>query len=85
VVELERVRTPFLLELLSGNLDAEFTELGCHPAHVTDDLHSSYSGEREVELATLTEPELQARIEGLGLTLASYHDWRARASRPAAG
>jgi len=78
VVELERVRTPFLLELLSGqDVTAEFTELGCHPARVTEDLHSSYAGEREVELATLTEPDLRARIEDLGLTLASYHDWRA--------
>jgi chitin disaccharide deacetylase len=76
-VELERVRTPFLLELLSGNdITAEFIELGCHPARVTDDLHSSYSSEREVELATLTEPDLRTRIEELGLTLASYHDWR---------
>jgi predicted glycoside hydrolase/deacetylase ChbG (UPF0249 family) len=81
VVELERVRAPFLLELLSGDVTAAFTELGCHPARVTGDLHSSYSGEREVELATLTDPDLRARIEGLGLTLASYHDWRARASR----
>jgi chitin disaccharide deacetylase len=78
VVELERVRTPFLLELLSGDeITTEFTELGCHPARVTDDLHSSYANEREVELATLTEPNLWARIEDLGLTLASYHDWRA--------
>ena len=78
VVELERVRTPFLLELLSGqDVTAEFTELGCHPARVTEDLHSSYAGEREVELATLTEPDLRARIADLGLTLASYHDWRA--------
>ena len=78
VVDLERVRTPFLLELLSGDdMTAEFTELGCHPARVTDDLRSSYASEREVELATLTEPDLRARIQGLGLTLASYRDWRA--------
>jgi chitin disaccharide deacetylase len=79
IVELDRVRTPFLLELLSGGgVTAAFTELGCHPARVTDDLHSSYAAEREVELATLTEPGLRAQIEELGLTLASYHDWRAR-------
>jgi predicted glycoside hydrolase/deacetylase ChbG (UPF0249 family) len=78
IVELERVRRPFLLELLSGdNVKAEFTELGCHPARVTDDLHSSYNTEREVELATLTERDLRARVEDLGLTLASFHDWRA--------
>ena len=78
VSELERVRAPFLLELLSaGAVGAEFVELGCHPARVTDDLRSSYAGEREVELATLTEPDLRARIERLGFTLASYRDWRA--------
>jgi predicted glycoside hydrolase/deacetylase ChbG (UPF0249 family) len=77
VVELDRVRMPFLLELLSDeDVTADFTELGCHPARVTQELTSSYASEREVELATLTEPDLRARIEGLGLTLASYHDWR---------
>ena len=77
VVELKRVRAPFLVELLSGDITAAFTELGCHPARVSSDLHSSYTSEREVELATLTEPGLRARIADLGLTLASYHDWRA--------
>ncbi len=79
VVELNRVRVPFLLELLSATgAEAEFVELGCHPARISDDLHSSYASEREVELATLTKPDLRARIESLGLTLASYHDWRPR-------
>jgi predicted glycoside hydrolase/deacetylase ChbG (UPF0249 family) len=78
VVDLDRIRTPFLLELLArADAAAEFTELGCHPARLTDDLHSSYAGEREVELATLTEPDLRERIESVGLTLASYRDWRA--------
>ncbi len=77
IVELERVRTPFLLELLATEAPGEFTELGCHPARITNDLVSSYTPEREVELATLTEPDLRARIDELGLTLASYNDWRA--------
>ncbi len=78
VVELERVSTGFLLELLAGD-DAmgEFIEVGCHPGRVTPDLVSSYTPEREVELATLTEPGMRAQIDGLGFTLASYHDWRA--------
>jgi chitin disaccharide deacetylase len=76
LVELDRVRAPFLLELLSADATTEFVELGCHPARISDDLHSSYGSEREVELATLTEPNLRARVERLGLTLASYHDWR---------
>ena len=79
VVELDRVRAPFLLELIAREAAADgFTELGCHPARVTGDLVSSYSSEREVELATLTQPDLRTRIEGLGLALVSYHDWRGR-------
>jgi predicted glycoside hydrolase/deacetylase ChbG (UPF0249 family) len=78
VVELDRVRAPFLLELLSTEAAGEFSEVGCHPARVTAELVSSYSSEREVELATLTQPDLPARIERLGLMLASYHDWRAQ-------
>ena len=80
VVDLERLRSPFLLDLLAGaEVTAEFVEVGCHPARVTPDLVSSYTPEREVELATLTEPGLRAQIERLGFALASYHDWRANA------
>jgi chitin disaccharide deacetylase len=76
VIDHERIREPFLLRLL-GDVPAGdgFVELGCHPGRVTEELHSSYAGEREIELATLTEPGLAARIEALGLTLASYLDW----------
>jgi predicted glycoside hydrolase/deacetylase ChbG (UPF0249 family) len=77
VADLDRVRAPFLLELLGTEATGELNELGCHPARVTDELHSSYTEEREVELATLTEPGLRTRIEALGLQLASYHDLRA--------
>jgi chitin disaccharide deacetylase len=76
VVDHDRVRQPFLLQLL-GQLepDVGFAELGCHPGRISDELTSSYRGEREIELATLTDPDLPGRIEALGLTLASYHDW----------
>ena len=43
VVDLERVRAPFLLELLAAEATDELIELGCHPARVTDDLLSSYT------------------------------------------
>jgi predicted glycoside hydrolase/deacetylase ChbG (UPF0249 family) len=76
VVDHDRIRTPFLLALL-GDVDpgAVCLELGCHPGWVSDELHSSYREEREIEIATLTEPDLAARIEALGLTLASFYDW----------
>jgi predicted glycoside hydrolase/deacetylase ChbG (UPF0249 family) len=76
VVDHDRIGQPFLLRLL-GEIphDAGFTELGCHPGRVSPELQSSYGAPREIELATLTERGLPARIEALGLTLASYHDW----------
>jgi chitin disaccharide deacetylase len=74
-VDHERIRAAFLLALVEAEATGEFSELGCHPGRVTDELHSSYGPEREIELATLTEPGLRQRIESVGLTLASYHDW----------
>lgn len=76
VVEHDRIREPFLMSLLGQiGADSHFTELGCHPGRVTAELRSSYRGEREIELQTLTDSGLAARIEELGLALASYHDW----------
>lgn len=77
VVDRDRICEPFLLRLLETEITSEFAELGCHPGRVTAELHSSYREEREIELATLTAPGLPAKIEALGVTLASYRDWRA--------
>jgi len=78
-VDRELIRPPFLLGLLEREALGEFTELGCHPGRVSDELRSSYAHEREIELATLTERGLRERIASLGLALASYRDWRAAA------
>jgi chitin disaccharide deacetylase len=75
VVDLDRIRPAFLLSLLQAEATGPFSELGCHPGWLTDELRSSYAGEREIELATLTEPGLRERIEALRLALASYRDW----------
>jgi predicted glycoside hydrolase/deacetylase ChbG (UPF0249 family) len=76
VVDLDRIREPFLLRLLESEAAGEFTELGCHPGRVAPELNSSYGPEREIEIDTLTAAGLRARIEALGWTLASYSDWR---------
>jgi chitin disaccharide deacetylase len=73
-VEHERIRPAFLLWLLEREATAEFSELGCHPGRVSEELRSSYGPEREIELATLTQPGLRERIQALGLALASYRD-----------
>lgn len=77
VSDPERIRSSFLLELIASRTQDGFTELGCHPGRVTAQLTSSYRIEREVELATLTEPGLREEIEALGVSVVSYHEWRA--------
>jgi predicted glycoside hydrolase/deacetylase ChbG (UPF0249 family) len=64
-----------LVHLVATEVFDGFTELGCHPARIRGDFRSSYSNEREVELATLTAAGLREEIEQLGVTLGSYHDW----------
>jgi chitin disaccharide deacetylase len=72
--DLDRVRPPALLDVIAREALGEVTELGCHPARLIGDFQSSYTAEREVELATLTEPGLRAEIEALGVTLVSYRE-----------
>ena len=56
-----------------GLLEEGITELGCHPAvgAVPD---TSYSGEREQELATLCDPRVRAAIADAGVELRSFAD-----------
>ena len=83
VTELRYVGREFLVELVRTEALDGFTELGCHPARVTGDFRSSYYGEREVELQTLTEPGLRAELERLGARLVNFRDWRDATSRGA--
>lgn len=61
-----------LLALLDG-LAHETTELGCHPGYA-DGLRSRYTTERELELATLTDARVHAKVEELGLELVHWGD-----------
>jgi predicted glycoside hydrolase/deacetylase ChbG (UPF0249 family) len=75
-----------LVQLAATEASGSFSELGCHPARLTGDFSSSYLHERELELATLTEPGLREELEQLGIRLGSFHDWAlsegARGSSP---
>jgi chitin disaccharide deacetylase len=70
------IRRPFLRHLVDTEVGEGFTEIACHPAKVTEDLSSSYLHERELELETLTEDGRREELEGAGVKLVSYHDWR---------
>jgi predicted glycoside hydrolase/deacetylase ChbG (UPF0249 family) len=82
VTRLHQVQRPFLIQLVATMAGEGMTELGCHPGRLGD-FQSSYSDEREVELATLTEPGLREEIESLGVELASFAAFtRLRRTRP---
>jgi predicted glycoside hydrolase/deacetylase ChbG (UPF0249 family) len=72
--ELERVGPAQLLESVRAHVRADLVELGCHPGRVTGELVSSYAEPREVELATLTEPQLRRELEDAGFELVSFAD-----------
>jgi len=74
ITNLGYIRRPFLVHLLSNEAVGEVSELGCHPGKVIGDFRSSYTAERAVELATLTEPGLREEIESLGIRLVSYRE-----------
>jgi chitin disaccharide deacetylase len=63
-----------LLRLLDKAPDTEWLELMCHPGYADADLRSSYSKEREVELATLCDPRLREGLEARGFALARFRD-----------
>jgi predicted glycoside hydrolase/deacetylase ChbG (UPF0249 family) len=74
VTDLTHVSPEFLIWILRNEVGEGWTELGCHPGHVRGDLTSTYLTEREVELATLTDPQVRQEIDSLGIRLVSYAD-----------
>lgn len=72
VTDLYHVSPEFLIWILRNEVGEGWTELGCHPGRVRGDFTSIYLSEREVELATLTDPRVHHEIEALGIRLASY-------------
>jgi chitin disaccharide deacetylase len=87
ISNLKFVSTEYFFHVVANEAFDGFNELGCHPA-LRGDFDSSYRYEREVELATLIDPELREELETLDLRLASFHDWAvsdaSRASPPGA-
>jgi predicted glycoside hydrolase/deacetylase ChbG (UPF0249 family) len=76
VITLDYIRRPFLRHLVDTEVGEGFTELACHPARITEDLHSSYLHARAIELETLTEPGLREELESSGVMLVSFRAWQ---------
>jgi chitin disaccharide deacetylase len=73
VTDLEHISPEFLIWILRNEVGEGWTEIACHPGYA-EGLTSMYVAEREVEIATLTDPSVRAEIDKLGIRLASYAD-----------
>jgi hypothetical protein len=64
-----------LLERIAAADDGA-TELMCHPGEPDPELErtSAYARQRPVELATLTDPRVRAKVDELGFVLSTYAD-----------
>jgi chitin disaccharide deacetylase len=72
VTELQHVSVQALQSILREDVGEGWTEVACHPGYVTPDLHSIYASERGAEIRTLTDPEIRATLDDLGIALESY-------------
>ena len=70
----EHLAPQSLLDIVDAHAAPGWTELNCHPGEVDDDLRSSYTAEREVELATLCDPAVRRGLAECGIELAGFRD-----------
>ena len=75
VTELQYVGVAFLQTLLRTEVLPGFSEIGCHPGYASDDYRAVYLAEREIELATLTDPRIRDTIRELGIELTSFAEY----------
>lgn len=72
--KIENIQVSFL-EMILKNFSAGVFELMCHPGYVTTDLKSSYNLQREIELATLTDPRIKTTIKKERIQLINFRDY----------
>jgi len=80
VTELEHVSVAALQRMLRDEAADGWTEFSCHPGYRSPDYRAMYLVEREEEVRTLTDPRVRQTVDELGLQLASYADFAARAA-----
>ena len=80
VTDLEHVSVAALTGILREEVGEGWTEVSCHPGYRSPGYRAMYLIEREAEVRTLTDPRIRATLDELGLELASYSDFLARAA-----
>jgi len=71
---LEGISPDAFTRIVDAETKDGFNEMSCHPGYVDEDLVSSYTREREAELATLCDTELRAALRDRGIDLVSFRD-----------
>jgi predicted glycoside hydrolase/deacetylase ChbG (UPF0249 family) len=72
----EHISASQLVHVLETEVGSGLTELACHPGYVTDDFHSEYSVERELELRSLCDPKVRQRVSELNIELLNFIEAR---------
>ena len=75
ITDLDKIGTPFLLEMLKNEVESGWTEFSCHAGYVSPEFHSIYLAEREIEVATLTDLRVRAAIDENKISLVNYVDY----------
>ena len=74
VSEPDKVGVAFLLRMLREEFTAGTYELCCHPGYFDGAASFVYHRDRELELATLTDPAIRALLGELGLRLTGWRE-----------
>jgi chitin disaccharide deacetylase len=74
ITHWEHISTANLCHMLATEIGTGITELSCHPGYVDEEFSTSYAGEREVEVRTLTDPLLRRVLQEQEIQLASFHE-----------
>jgi chitin disaccharide deacetylase len=72
----EQVSVEALVRILENDVPEGVSELGCHPGYFDDELRSTYGLERELELTTLTSPQLPSVLGAQGIELVNFSEAR---------
>ena len=71
---LEHISPSGFERIVATEVEDGFNELCCHPGYVDDELVSSYTAERQTELATLCDPDVAALLGERGIRLATFRE-----------
>lgn len=85
VSEPDKIGVPFLARMLRQELTGGAYELCVHPGYHDEAARFVYHRDRELELATLTDPSIRALVDELGIRLVGWRELQGVAPEPGRG